>query len=564
MVSLFLTPEDLEQLRSAEDRRRPIIDRCIATAERLLDEPVVHPDMDRPWGPYLSPASDNLAHLRRCAFAYLMTGDERFHRRAKAAVDEMLGWDRWIDPYHERPDRRYGLMTGIVSTAMAHYLDWCGDAIDDEERALIANTWRKMAVEPLIHDTDLPAGMFFESFNNWISVMVGGAGLMSLLLMDREPFLEELLVRCDFHLRRYLDWINDDGSTDEGGSYWAFGMEHAVPLLEAFRRHGDRLPGALRWRKADALYRHRKLALTGYFPMYCMQGAEHVVNFGDCDVVPLHRAQPILYWLAARSGDGRLQWLADRLENDDPMSAVYCDPQLEAEPPDKLPSSRAFHGAGWAMLREDLDSTDGFLLAVRGGHNAKTHCHHDLGTFIIRAGGRNLIVDCGRPQYCKDYWIHGVFTYGRETIGHNCILIDGQGQQGGMAERAEITRCEDFGREKHMSIEVRAEEIALQLHRRQFDVTLGEPTRVEINDEVQLARKARVTWLLHYDPEGEAEIDGDRVIIRSGEASITMTVSAPIAVELRVETDHEVPFVAIETPEIGRDLSLRLECEIMA
>ncbi len=559
---LLLTDRHLQMLRDAEGAVGERRDRVIAAAEALLDEAVPEPDLDRPWGPYLICAGERMREIQRCSLAYLLTGREEFHRRAKATVDAILAWESWIDPCHERDSRRFGLMTGIVCQALAHYLDWCADAIGEDELRAISDHHRGKAIEPLLHDMDLPAAFFRDSMNNWVAVMVGGAGLMSLLLMDREPFYEHVLERCVFHLRRYLTWVNDDGSTDEGGNYWAFGMEHALPLVEALRINAHRLPGALRWRGAHELERIPALAKTAYFPLYCIEGDSYVVNFGDTEVGPADRMEAPLRCLARIYQDPQIQWLADRLDSDSPLALIWLDPDLAALPPTDLQPSRAFHGAGWGILRSDLEEQDSFLLATRAGHNAKTHSHRDLGTFILRAGGRGLIVDPGRPQYCDDYWIHRAFTYGRETIGHNCVLVDGEGQVAGADQHAEITRLEDLGDRKYMTVEIRAEESGLALHRRAFEVMLGDPVTALISDEVRLSRRGAITWLLHYDPEAEVEVRENCIIIRNDPATLRISARPSEPVSVRMETEHEVPFVAIETAEPLDYATLELDCTI--
>lgn len=567
---LLLTAEDLDRLREAEPPLREPRDRCIAAAEALLDEPVPEPDLSLPWAPHLVCASARLRAVQRLAFAHLLTGEARFHRRAKDHVEAILALDLWADPCHLSHERRFTLMTGIVSQTLAHYLDWCGDAVDDEELALIAGNYRRKAVEPLLHDTDLPARFFVDRVNNWVAVMVGGAGLMALLLMDREPLYEQILERCAFHLRRYLTWVNDDGSTDEGGNYWAFGMEHALPLLEALRLHAYRLPASLRWRHADRLHEIPEmrapgmapLAQTGYFPLYCIQGDRYVVDFGDTEVGPAARMQAPLRCLARLFQDPHIQWLADRLPSDSPLALIWHDPDLQAKHPVHLPPARAFHGAGWGIVRSDLENPEGVLLAVRAGDNAKTHSHRDLGSFILRAGGRGLIVDSGRPRYCAEYW-SGEVTYGRETIGHNCVLIGGEGQRGGEDERATITRLEDLGRRRQMTVEVAAPDIGLQLHRREFELTTGESERVAIRDIVRLQRAEKVTWLLHFAPEAQIEVGESCLTIRNDPAQLQVCLSPEEPVSVEVERDHPVPFVAIETADATERAVLEFECTIV-
>jgi hypothetical protein len=568
--NLLLTDDQLQRLRDVGGEMGERRERLIASAETLIDEPVAQPDPESLWGGHLQCANKRMGTVQQCALAYLLTDRDEFYQRAKATVDAILEWEMWSDPCHTRPERRYTLMTGVVTQTLAHYLDWCAAAIDEDEIDRIADHNRQKAVEPMLHDMERPAPFFRVSVNNWVSVMVGGAGLMALLLIDREPFYEHILERCVYHLRRYFTWVNDDGSTNEGGNYWAFGMEHALPLMEALRLRGDDLPASLRWRHADRLHEIPKirqpkqptLTRTGYFPLYCIQGDTYVVNFGDTHLQEASRMEAPLRCLARLFEDPHLQWLADRVQSDSPLGLIWTDLDLPAEPPAQLQPSRAFHGAGWGILRSDLEDPEGFLLAVRAGDNAMTHTHRDLGTFILRDGGRGLIVDPGCPVYSADYWVHGKFTYAKETIGHNCVLIDGEGQTGGMDKHAEITRLEDLGDRKYMTVEVRAEENGLTLHRRAFEVTLDESTTVNIADEVTPTRPALVTWLLHYDPEAQIEVREDCITIHNGPATLNICAEPDAPVSVRVEDEHEVPFVAIETAAPVEHATLELACTV--
>jgi hypothetical protein len=562
--TLFFGPEQVTALREeAQGRKAALWRRVLAAAERRLKEPVPQEDLSKPWAAYLSCASERLSIVRSCSLAYLMTGREEFHRRARQEVEAILEWESWIDPCHERQGRKYGLMTGIVSTALAHYLDWCGSAVSEEERASVADHFRRKAVEPLLHDMALPASFFKDSVNNWVAVMTGGAGLMSLLLMEEQPGYADLLEKCVFHLRRYLNWANDDGSTDEGGGYWAFGMGNAAILLDALRVNADRLPARLKWQSAGELHRFPALAATAYFPLYCIQGAQYVVDFGDTRIEDAGRMQPLFAWFAGIWRNGHFQWLCDRIESDDPLGFVWYDPTVEAVSPADLPTSKSFHGAGWGIMRSDLDDERGFLLAVRAGHNAKTHRHYDLGTIILRAGGRGLIIDAGHPGYSADYWA-GKPTYARDTIGHNCILVDGEGQQDGARDTAEITCLEDLGDTKHLTVEVRCPDTGIELHRRQMTVELSGNTsgKLTLCDEVSLARSARVTWLFHF--EQDAELRGNAVVISNGGVKLTMTVPARTPVEVLIERDYPVPFVSIRTTAAAEAHSLEMHCEIEA
>lgn len=567
---LFFGRDDVPKLKAeAKDAKKAIWNRVLQAAEGYLGQPTPQPNLSQPWAAYLSCAEKRRTIVRACSFAYLMTGRDEFHRRAKQDIDAILQWERWIDPDHDR-SLDYSLMTGIISAALAHYLDWCGAAVSGEEKATIVEHHKRKAVKPLLHDMAVPAPFFKDRVNNHIAVDVSGAGLMALLLMDEEPVYREVLEKCVFHLRRYVNWINDDGSTDEGGGYWTFGMEHAALLLDALRANAGRLPERLNWERVGEMYRLPKglrsrtpLEKTGYFPLYCIQGSQYVVDFGDTRIEDADRMQPVFLWLARVWRNGHLQWQADRLESDKPLAFIWCDPTVDSKRPTDLVSSKAFHGAGWGILRSDLEDPNGVLLAIRAGHNSMTHRHYDLGTIIVRAGGRGVIVDSGHPTYSKDFW-SGKRDYHRETIGHNCVLVDGKGQRHGPQNRAEITRLQDFGNEKYLCIDIRCPSNGIELHRRQITVTLSDKTSADllINDEIQLAKSAQVTWLFHFEEEADAEVDGNRVTVKNGPARLTMNIPPDAPVTMSIERDHPIPFVSIASKVKETRHSLKLTCKI--
>ena len=500
--TLFFRSADVDRLKDeAEESKREIWERVLQSAEDWLTQPTDEPDLSRPWAPYLVSAHTRLRAIRACGLAYLMTDREEFHQRAKQDVEAILQWESWIDPCHEKQGRKYGLMTGLTCAALAYYLDWCGAAVTDDERSTLSEHIKKKAVAPLFHDMDKPVPFFKDYVNNWVAVMTGGAGLVSLLYMDEDPSYEEVLQRCVEHLLRYLRWINDDGSTDEGGGYWEFGMTNAAILLDALCINDDRLPAALDEQSAGEFYKYPRLATTAYFPMYCIQGSQYVVDFGDTRIEDAGRMQQLFAWLARVWRSGHFQWLCDRTPSDHPMTFVWYDPSVAPVPPRDLTPSRRFEGTGWGVLRSDLEDENGLLLAVRAGHNAKTHCHFDLGTITLRAGGKGLIIDAGHPGYSTAYWSQTYGHYGRDTIGHNCILVDGQGQKRGAEEHAEITELTDDGATKRLCIDMRLPGSGIERHRREILVELSAegPDTVRISDDVRLDREARIAWLFHFE-----------------------------------------------------------------
>ena len=234
---------------------------------------------------------------------------------------------------------------------------------------------------------------------------------------------------------------------------------------------------------------------------------------------------------------------------------------MEPKLPKDLSPSRYFPGAGWGILRSDLEDENGFLLAVRAGHNAMSHRHFDLGSIILRSRGRGLIIDSGLPEYSTDYW-RGVSNYKRNTIGHNCILVDGKGQGNGEENRAEITRLQDFGNTKYLCVDVRCPSNNINLHRRQISVELDQngTDKLMIEDEVRLSKKAKVSWQFHF--EKEAKVQDKVICIKNDPVSLAIEVNSPDDFNISIERDYPVPFAQIETSAKGNNFTLKLACKI--
>jgi hypothetical protein len=56
---------------------------------------------------------------------------------------------------------------------------------------------------------------------------------------------------------------------------------------------------------------------------------------------------------------------------------------------------------GVMVVRESTDPTKGTILAFKGGHNAESHNHNDIGNFIVYRNGKPVLIDVGVGTYTK-------------------------------------------------------------------------------------------------------------------------------------------------------------------
>jgi hypothetical protein len=100
----------------------------------------------------------------------------------------------------------------------------------------------------------------------------------------------------------------------------------------------------------------------------------------------------------------------------------------------------------WFPQTEVLSARiDGVVLAAKGGHNAESHNHNDVGNVVVAVDGEPLVVDIGVGTYTKQTFSpdrYQIFTMQSEF--HNLPVINGLGQLPG-AERRSRGMTADLG-----------------------------------------------------------------------------------------------------------------------
>lgn len=84
--------------------------------------------------------------------------------------------------------------------------------------------------------------------------------------------------------------------------------------------------------------------------------------------------------------------------------------------------------------RDQASTPDGLYLAAKGGHNAESHNHNDVGHFIVYHDGRPLIIDMGVETYTrKTFSPQRYEIWTMQSAYHSLPTIDGIMQAPGRA-----------------------------------------------------------------------------------------------------------------------------------
>ena len=84
------------------------------------------------------------------------------------------------------------------------------------------------------------------------------------------------------------------------------------------------------------------------------------------------------------------------------------------------------------MIARSEESSKGFYLAAKGGHNDESHNHNDIGNFIIYYNGQPVLIDAGSQTYTRQTFSSRRYElWNNQSAYHNLPTINGVMQHAG-------------------------------------------------------------------------------------------------------------------------------------
>lgn len=113
------------------------------------------------------------------------------------------------------------------------------------------------------------------------------------------------------------------------------------------------------------------------------------------------------------------------------MSNVYRDLEIT---PSKAPYPvyAALPDLQVFTAREKAGSNQGLFFAAKGGNNAESHNHNDIGNFIVYSNGQPVLIDVGVGIYTSKTFSNKRYElWNVQSQWHNCPTINGVEQKDG-------------------------------------------------------------------------------------------------------------------------------------
>lgn len=395
------------------------------------------------------------------ALAEYVEGKGRFLDKLIDVIWLMLEETTWALPAHI-PDKN-GVVTclpyayaghvdhiDLFSAATAATLSFvyhlCKEKFDSvttiiNERILFEINRR--IVEPFMSDVDLWernwwCGIRGNEVCNWCPWIVSNVLTVCALTVKDQATRTMLVQRAIPMLDAFTSVYREDGGCDEGPGYWSVA---GGALYNAGLALYDLTGGYVN------IFDDPLVKNMGEYAVKVVITDSRVLNFADSSsrTMPII---PVVYDWGKRCGSEMMTTFAQsKMGGKLPsMTTEYNIPyrffcHLCMDTPDfseyKAPTKFYLKDLVVAGTRESSDTQKGLYVALKGGHNAESHNHNDLGNVIVFADGNPIFVDAGSGIYTKRTFSAERYTiWSTASDYHNCAIFNGIPQRVGREYRS--------------------------------------------------------------------------------------------------------------------------------
>lgn len=356
--------------------------------------------------PYWTSMSKNIQNrMQHMALAYVATGKPEYARRAIDYALALSKWSVWTDLDYSK---RTCLDTCHITIGAATVYDACYDAMTADERKTVRDALIVLGLEPLLRDMETGVE------HNLQMLRAAALGTGALAILDESDKGQAYLDSAKSYFKWYLDSRAVSQNIESMG-YLSYGLDTGVVFGDVLNRAtGD-----------DSLIAHpyldRVIRMAIYFQ--CPK-ASGLVNFSDTGIA--NYFGNIAKILNNSLDNGYAGWYLNKSKmtfDKGWPGVIYGKPVGKVTPPDAWPTSAVFRPIDWVSLRSGWGEND-TMLAFTCGNSKMGHNHRDQNTFVLNHAGEWLITDAGYGSFeggAKSF-------YGDNTVGHNSLLVDGEGQ----------------------------------------------------------------------------------------------------------------------------------------
>ncbi len=275
--------------------------------------------------------------------------------------------------------------------------------------------------------------------NNW-NPWINSNWLTAALITERDPSRREKAVyKILRSLDNFLNQYSEDGGCDEGPGYWG---RAGASLFDCLELVDSATNGVVN------LYGQPLVRAIGQYIYKVYIKDDYFINFADASG-KISPEAGLIYRFGKRINDpvmmgfgaflARRQGIGDesRIARNGSLGRLLPDligvrELKDARPAEPLLRDFWFPDLQVMGARSYPDTSKGLYFAAKGGHNAESHNHNDVGNFIVYSGGKPVLIDVGVETYtAKTFSSRRYEIWTMQSAYHNLPTINGVMQKDG-------------------------------------------------------------------------------------------------------------------------------------
>ncbi len=338
--------------------------------------------------------------------------------------------------YNDERLHAIDLFSATTAACLAAVYLLCRDALDAIS-PIICEKLRYLVIDrqikPFLNCNFWWTGLAGNTVNNWNPWIVSNLLFIDQILVEDLYTRRAVAKRCMDCLDNFTKDYAPDGGCNEGPSYWtAAGASYFDCLETLYDLSGGRI---------DLYGEPLVKAICEYEPKMYIHG-KRFVNFADCPA-NVHPDGSQLSRMGEKCRSEVLRKFGDTVASygdvDPSTSHVYRGLRGLMTPPHA--SGESF-GAKYVWFpdlkvmtaRENEKTDEGIFVAMKGGHNAESHNHNDVGNVMVYYNGNPVLIDTGCGTYTKKTFSAQRYElWYMQSQYHNVPDIGGVGEKQGRA-----------------------------------------------------------------------------------------------------------------------------------
>ncbi len=358
--------------------------------------------------------------------------------------------------------------------------------------------------------------------NNWCPWSISNV-LFVTAFTERDTYKRRRIVdRALRALDKFTAGYAPDGGCDEGPGYWGGAGASYFDCIELIY---EMTGGGI-----DVFDHPLIRPMCEYVVKFNINGKKRFVNFADCAPSCHHDGTMIQRMGKRCSSPTLISFGAAMAAIDDvkmPWTHVWraiCNLTTPTPAPESPKADRRiwFPDLKVMIARESEDPEKGLFVAMKGGNNAESHNHNDVGSFVVYYNGNPVIIDTGAGKYKKQTFSSRRYElWYMQSQYHNLPTFDGIGEK----EGARYASCDEVYDVESGGVKMQIKnaylpEAGIASYTRECVLAGGE---VRVTDEIELdcEREIDFRFITHVCPTVE---DGSIMLAEGRAMSYSATL----------------------------------------